>query len=189
MKAGPKQNCPELGPGQKLKIKLSRLWPALGVVFPSSGAGGRLGLDSRLRNADGLLRSGSNSRSKRWLGAVFSTDIFVVGQKRSGYPQSLDFFFQPGHFQFLLPENLVNILHIWAPVRETTAKTLMELYAAKGDLSRSKRVNGTDVLCRRDALCSASHTRPGELSWSKSHSANGVLWFTMRSFLALFILL
>src|SRR5438132_1131580 len=78
------------------------LWPALGVVFPSSGAGGRLGLvDSRLRNADGLLRGGSDSRSQRWLGAVFSTDIFIVGQKRSGYPQSLDFFFQSGHFQFL----------------------------------------------------------------------------------------
>ena len=65
----------------------------------------------------------------------------------------------------------------------------MELYAAKGDLSRSKQVNGTDVLCRQ-ARCVPHHTHVDvNLARQKSSPSNGVLWLTMRSLLALILLL
>jgi hypothetical protein len=72
-------------------------------------------------------------------------------------------------------------------VRETIAKTLIELYAAKRNLSRNKQENGTEVPCLllRSVL---RRTLAGSNSDWLSARGNGVLWLFMRLLLVLFLL-
>src|SRR5260370_1186773 len=100
------------------------LGPALSAVFPSRRASGWLGGGNlRLRDADGLLRSGRAGRQRRLRGYRIGTGFIAVGKQRGGHAQCLDFLFQSGQLQFFLPQNFINILHTGAPVRERILRT------------------------------------------------------------------
>ena len=60
-------------------------------------------------------------------------------------------------------------------MRETTAQTLIELYAAKRNLSRNKAENGTDVLCP-----GASSVCGERFGWVVNHPPNAQTeWCTL----------
>src|SRR5260370_34662073 len=95
------------------------LGPALSAVLPSRSASGWLrGRNLRLRDADGLLRSGRAGRQRRLRGYRIGTGFIAVGKQRGGHAQCLDFLFHSGQLQFFLPQNFINILHTRPPLRE-----------------------------------------------------------------------
>src|SRR5262245_43671769 len=78
-KSSKKQFALEFDPGRSFVLKEPVLWPALGAVFPSRGAGGRLHRRNLwLRDANGLLWRGRSS-GEGWLrGGFRSGRLFIV---------------------------------------------------------------------------------------------------------------
>ena len=104
------------------------LGPTLGRFFPS-GSTSRLRpcpRRGRLRNPDWLLGRYWASQGRLVMFDI-SAVVFVVGEKRRSDPQCLYFFFQPNEFLFLLPQNLVNILHSVATCEAPHIKVIRTL--------------------------------------------------------------